>query len=103
MKYVGATNNFIRAPFIVEGIIIGIISSLFSIVLVGGLYVWVKKGLIGNLIQGWLKGFNNMNTGMENLLQFDQMFGQIMTIFLIIGIGIGVLGSIISMKKYLKV
>ena len=38
MKYVGATNSFIRWPFIVEGIVIGIISSIISIILVGGAY-----------------------------------------------------------------
>ena len=103
MKYVGATNNFIRAPFIVEGIILGVISSLISIVLLGGLYVWLKNGLIGNALQGWLKEFSNMSSGMEKLLQFDQMFSEIMLIFLAIGIGIGVFGSILSMKKYLKV
>ena len=103
MKYVGATNNFIRAPFIVEGIIIGIISTLISIILLGGLYVWLKNGIIGNALQGWLKEFSNMSSGMEQLLQFDQMFSQIMLIFLGIGIGIGVFGSIMSMKKYLKV
>jgi len=103
MKYVGATNNFIRAPFIVEGIIIGIISTLISTILLGGLYIWLKNGIIGNALQGWLKEFSNMSSGMDQLLQFDQMFSQIMIIFLAIGIGIGVFGSIISMKKYLKV
>ena len=103
MKYVGATNNFIRAPFVVEGIILGVISSLISIGLLGGLYVWLKNGIIGNALQGWLKGFSNMSSGMEKLLQFDQMFSEIMVIFLAIGIGIGVFGSILSMKKYLKV
>ena len=103
MKYVGATNNFIRAPFIVEGIIIGIISTVISIILLGGLYVWLKNGIIGNALQGWLKEFSNMSSGMEHLLQFDQMFSQIMLIFLAIGIGIGVFGSMMSMKKYLKV
>ncbi len=103
MKYVGATNNFIRAPFIVEGIIIGIISTLISIILLGGLYIWLKNGLIGNALQGWLKEFSNMSSGMDQLLQFDQMFSQIVVIFLAIGIGIGVFGSMMSMKKYLKV
>ena len=103
MKYVGATNNFIRAPFIVEGIIIGIISTLISVILLGGLYIWLKNGIIGNALQGWLKEFSNMSSGMDQLLQFDQMFSQIMMIFLGIGIGIGVFGSIMSMKKYLKV
>ncbi len=103
MKYVGATNNFIRAPFIVEGIIIGMISSVISIILLGGLYIWIKNGIIGNALNGWLKEISNMSSGMENLLQFDQMFPQLMLIFLVIGIGIGVLGSVMSMKKYLKV
>lgn len=103
MKYVGATNNFIRAPFIVEGIIIGIISTLISTILLGGLYIWLKNGIIGNALQGWLKEFSNMSSGMDQLLQFDKMFSQIMIIFLAIGIGIGVFGSMISMKKYLKV
>ena len=103
MKYVGATNNFIRAPFVVEGIILGVISSLISVTLLGGLYLWIKRGLIGNALQGWLKDFGNISSGMEGLLQFDQMFSQIIVIFLGIGIGIGVFGSILSMKKYLKV
>ena len=102
MKYVGATNNFIRAPFIVEGIIIGVISSLISIVLLGGLYVWIKRSIIGSALKGWLQNFG-MSVGVDDLLHFDQMFLQIMLIFLAIGIGIGVLGSIRSMKKYLKV
>jgi cell division transport system permease protein len=103
MKYVGATNNFIRAPFIVEGIILGIISTLISVLLLGGIYIWLKNGLIGDMLQGWLKEFSNMSSGMENLLEFNQMFSQIMMIFLGIGIGIGVFGSVLSMKKYLKV
>ncbi len=102
MKYVGATNNFIRAPFVVEGIIIGVISSLISVILLGGLYVWIKKSLIGNALKGWLQNFG-MSVGIEDLLHFDQMFTQIIVIFLAIGIGIGVFGSIRSMKKYLKV
>ena len=102
MKYVGATNNFIRAPFVVEGIIIGIISSLISIILLGGLYVWIKRSIIGSALKGWLQNFG-MSVGVDDLLHFDQMFLQIMVIFLAIGIGIGVLGSIRSMKKYLKV
>ena len=103
MKYVGATNNFIRAPFIVEGIIIGMISTLISVILLGGIYIWLKNGLIGNTLHNWLKGFSNMSSGMENLLEFNQLFPQIMVIFLAIGIGIGVFGSVLSMKKYLKV
>ena len=101
MKYVGATNNFIRAPFIVEGIIIGIISSFISIIVLAGLYVWIKGNIIGNGLESWLKGLG-VTSGIQ-LLEFSQMFAQISIIFVTLGIGIGVTGSVLSMKKYLKV
>lgn len=101
MKYVGATNNFIRAPFIVEGVIIGVISSLISLIILSGLYVWIKNNVIGNGLESWLKGLG-ISSGIQ-LLDFSQMFTEVTIIFLILGIGIGVLGSMLSMKKYLKV
>ncbi len=101
MKYVGATNNFIRAPFIVEGIIIGMISSLLSMLILSGLYVWIKNDIIGNRLESWLQK-SNMSSGIQ-LLEFNQMFLEIVIVFVVLGIGIGVIGSIKSMKKYLKV
>ncbi len=102
MKYVGATNNFIRAPFIVEGIIIGVISSIISIILLGGLYVWLKQSIVEKTLQAWIESLGK-TTGINELLHFDQMCTQLIIIFLVIGIGIGVFGSIRSMRKYLKV
>lgn len=101
MKYVGATNNFIRAPFIVEGIIIGLISSLISLLSLAGLYVWIKNNVIGNGLESWLSKLG-VSSGLK-LLEFNQMFTQIALIFLVMGIGIGVFGSVRSMRKYLKV
>ena len=101
MKYVGATNNFIRAPFIVEGIIIGIISSFLSLLLLAGLYVWIKSNIIGNGLENWLQRLG-VSSGIQ-LLEFSQMLTQISVIFLAMGIGIGVFGSMRSMRKYLKV
>ena len=101
MKYVGATNNFIRAPFIVEGIIIGIIASLTSLLMLSGLYVWIKNNVIGNGLESWLKKLG-VSSGIR-LLEFNQMFSEIAVVFLVLGIGIGVIGSMLSMKKYLKV
>ncbi len=94
MKYVGATNSFIRWPFIVEGIIIGVTAGLISILIVGGLY---------NLVTGKL-----MDTALSSmigisLLEFRDMFALIISVYSILGIGIGVLGSTISMRKYLEV
>ena len=101
MKYVGATNNFIRAPFVVEGIVIGIIASLISIIVLAGLYVWIRNATLGNGLSAWLQSLG-VSSGFD-LLEFNQLFQQSFLIFLCMGIGIGVVGSILSMKKYLKV
>ena len=94
MKYVGATNGFIRWPFIVEGIIIGVISAMISIVLLGVSYNWA----IGKLLDSSVATMVSFN-----LLTFSDMFALVLTVYLILGIGIGVIGSAISMRKYLEV
>lgn len=94
MKYVGATNNFIRFPFIIEGIIIGIISGALTILLVGGAY--------NVLMSQMMNSVTLQRMGLE-LVRFSDMFNLLVTVYLILGIGIGILGSTRSMKKYLEV
>lgn len=94
MKYVGATNSFIRWPFIVEGIIIGILSACISILIIGGTYKVIAANLLGSAVI--------QNLGIT-LVTFGDMFNMLIIVYLILGIGIGVLGSSISMKKYLEV
>ena len=94
MKYVGATNSFIRWPFIVEGMIIGIIASLISIVIVGGAYNFIANEVVN-------ADFMQMING--SLVSFQDMLSSIIIVYMLLGIGIGALGSIISMRKYLKV
>ena len=94
MKYVGATNSFIRLPFIVEGIIIGLVAALITILLLSGIYNWI----IGNI--GSSDVLQKMGV---NLLQFSDIINSIIIVFVILGIGIGITGSAISMKKYLDV
>ena len=94
MKYVGATNSFIRWPFIVEGIIIGIISAGISVLLVGGIY----KVLAAKLME------SSLITSLGiTLVGFSDMFTLIILVYLALGIGIGVIGSALSMRKYLEV
>lgn len=93
MKYVGATNNFIRAPFVVEGIVIGIIATAVSILSLGGLYTLVYSKFNSVLLSNFK----------FELLQFTDIFQIAIIVYIILGIGIGVFGSILSMKKYLKV
>lgn len=94
MKYVGATNSFIRWPFIVEGIIIGIVAAAVSILIVGGLYQLTTNKLLSlSLIQ---------DLGIT-FVTFGNMFNMIVIVYLFLGIGIGTIGSLFSMKKYLEV
>ncbi len=94
MKYVGATNNFIRWPFIVEGIIIGIIASSISIVIVGGAYSLIAQQAVN---------IDFMKIMNMSLVSFKDMISSIIFVYILLGIGIGATGSVISMRKYLKV
>ena len=94
MKYVGATNSFIRWPFIVEGIVIGIISSMISILIVGGTY---------NIITTKMAASDFVRVMGMNLVGLNEMLVSIIAVYLILGIGIGTVGSVVYMRKYLKV
>lgn len=94
MKYVGATNSFIRWPFIVEGVVIGIISALISILLVGFLYKFIAAKLLETTL---IKSIG------ITLVTFGNMFNLIILVYLLLGIGIGIIGSSLSMRKYLEV
>lgn len=92
MKYVGATNGFIRWPFMVEGIIIGVVAALLSVFLLGVAYNYVTGQAAGTV-----------ETINISLLQFSDTFNALILTYLVLGIGIGTIGSAISMRKYLEV
>jgi len=94
MKYVGATNSFIRWPFIVEGIIIGLISALITILIVGFIYNAVTQGIIET------NTFQKLNL---KLYTFRDLFKLLIMTYIGLGAGIGIVGSSISMRKYLEV
>ena len=94
MKYVGATDSFIRWPFIIEGIIIGIVAALISIVVLGIAY---------NLISNAMAGSTLLSKMGMSLLSFTDMTTLLVIVYLTLGIGIGALGSSLSMRKYLQV
>ncbi len=94
MKYVGATNSFIRWPFIVEGIIIGVIAALVTILIIYAGYSFVIQKIMTSLA--------NIRVSVS-LLTFNEIYKLILIVYLALGIGIGALGSSISMKKYLQV
>lgn len=94
MKYVGATNSFIRWPFLVEGIIIGIIAALITLVIVGFLY---------DFVIGKIESSNVLQNMGITLLQFIEIAKPIAGVYATLGIGVGIVGSSVSMKKYLEV
>lgn len=89
MKAVGATNWFIRWPFMIEGIVIGIISSLVSFGVLAGLYYGVSY-----IFQDMLNLFKPVS--------FVPYSGYILLLFAGIGVFTGSVGSLISMGKYLR-
>ncbi|MDD4726480.1 MAG: permease-like cell division protein FtsX [Tissierellia bacterium] len=93
MKYVGATNNYIRGPFMIEGVLFGLFGALISIIIV---YV------------GYEYFFELVNEQFYTLFSVflivpKMIFKDITVIFCAIGIGIGAVGSIVSMKRFLNV
>ena len=94
MKYVGATNGFIRWPFAVEGMIIGVIAGLIATGLLSGIYTLASNN------DGFINFISKLGLTM---LPFTDMLSLVLLVYLVLGIGVGVLGSTISMRKYLKV
>ena len=94
MKYVGATNGFIRWPFMVEGIIIGVVSAVITVVILGFTY---------NFVADKITSGDTMEAIGLGLLSFSDVITLLFTVYIIMGIGIGAIGSAISMKKYLEV
>ncbi len=80
MKYVGATNGFIRWPFIVEGMIIGVFASAISITLVGMAYSFIAEKMVNSQFMQVI----NMS-----LVTFGDMFESIIFVYMLLGIGIG--------------
>lgn len=93
MKYIGATNKFIRTPFIVEGAIMGIVSAAISFMLISIAYVvmYARLPQIGSSI------------GVFGFMPYSTLWYQILIAYVVIGLFIGIFGSAVSIKKYLKV
>ena len=91
MKAVGATNWFIRWPFMIEGMILGTISGIVSLGVLWGLYAVAEKVFAQTLS---LIGFS--------LVPFSEYWWQILLVFVAIGLFTGGFGSLVSMAKFLK-
>ena len=94
MKLIGATNFFVRAPFIVEGVVIGLIGSAIPLVLVYYAYDAVLNYVVGRL---------SLVTKLFEFVAIGDVFKFLIPVTLAIGVGIGFLGSIITTRKHLRV
>lgn len=94
MKYIGATDFFVRVPFVLEGIFIGLIGAIIPLGMIHSIY--------NHFILFILERFSMLS----KLLQFlpvEEIFNFLTPVSLGVGIGIGFLGSIITVRKHLKV
>ena len=95
MKLIGATNTFVRLPFLLEGVLIGLIGAIIPLVV---LYFLYSKAV--NYI---LTRFSVLQDLMNGLLPVNQVFVLLVPIGLILGMGIGLVGSTVTIRKHLKV
>ena len=95
MKLIGATNTFVRLPFILEGILIGIIGAAIPLTILYFLY--------NKAVEYILTKFSILENFMNGLLPVGSVFIILLPVGLILGIGIGFFGSIFTIRKHLKV
>ena len=94
MKLIGATNFFVRAPFTIEGLILGLVGSAIPLGLVYVLY--------GKTVSFVLTRFHILNDIVQ-FLDVKQVFAVLLPVGLVLGIGIGFVGSRFTIRKHLKV
>lgn len=96
MKYVGATNKFIRIPFFIEGMLVGIAAAAVALLLTKFAYEGVYS-IFKNDMSLW------SILGISNLYPFSKMLVQVTAAYLVSGAVIGAVGTSISAGKHLKV
>ena len=94
MKYVGATDFFVKSPFVFEGIIIGLIGAIIPLVIL----FFVYRSAISYIVNQ----FNTISDAFS-MMPIAQVFTILVPVALILGAGIGLIGSIIATNKYIKV
>ncbi|MBR3824820.1 MAG: permease-like cell division protein FtsX [Lachnospiraceae bacterium] len=94
MKYIGATDFLVRAPFVLEGVIIGLIGAVIPLYAIHKMYSSVLNFMISE--------FANLSKLLD-FLPVDTIFDFLLPISLIVGVGIGFFGSVTTVRKHLNV
>lgn len=96
MKYVGATNAFIRFPFIVEGLFLGLLASIVAYLIIwGGYSVFMQSFLEQST--AWIR------QAFSQVIAFESIALKLAVFFVASGVGLGVLGSAVSIRNHIKV
>ena len=93
MKYIGAKDSFVRAPFIIEGILIGLVGASIPLLIIYYAY--------GRVIDSIMEKFSILNTIMD-FLTVGQVYKTLLPVGLALGVGIGFIGSFFTIKKHLR-
>ena len=94
MKYIGATDFFVRSPFIIEGMLIGLIGAALPLCLIYILYNTVMEYILERF---------SVLASLLAFLTVEEVFNVLTPVSLGIGVGIGFLGSIVTVRKHLRV
>lgn len=94
MKYIGATDFFVRCPFVIEGMMIGFVGSILPL---GIVYV-IYNNIIGFVLNKFV-----VLSSILNFLSVQEIFHVLFPVSLVIGIGIGFTGSFITVRKHIRV
>ena len=94
MKYIGATDAFVRAPFLLEGMVLGVIGAAIPLT---GLYFCYNAAV------SYILTKFNVLTGVVDFIPVWQIYQTLLPISLALGIGIGLIGSFFTTRKHLRV
>ena len=94
MKYIGATDFFVRSPFVIEGMLIGLIGAAIPLGIIYGMY---------NVVMDYITERFPMLSSLLSFLAVEEVFGVLTPVSLGIGVGIGFLGSVVTVRRHLRV
>ncbi len=94
MKYIGATDFYVRAPYVFEGILIGLIGALIPLVLIYYIY---NRGM------EFIQNRFSILTQLFTLMPIQEIFHYLLPISIVLGVGIGIIGSTFTIRKHLHV
>ena len=92
MKMVGATNSYIKFPFVVEGMLLGFVGALAAYIAQWGLYMLIGEKVVESAQLGFL-----------SLVSFSDLAVPLLLLFVVMGLGVGIVGSLMAIQKFLKV